>query len=60
MPFDESLIYAIIVIGAIIACSIVIYAMKKRSKKEEKLLEEEKLKVESRGLPFKIVKSVSP
>ena len=60
MPFDEALIYAIIVIGAIIACSIVIYAMKKRSKKEEKLLEEEKLKVESRGLPFKIVKSVSP
>ena len=60
MPFDEALIYAIIVIGAIIACSIVIYAMKKRSKKEEKLLEEEKLKAESRGLPFKIVKSVSP
>jgi len=60
LPFDESLIYAIIVIGAIIACSIVIYAMKKRSKKEEKLLKEEKLKVESRGLPFKIVKSVSP
>jgi hypothetical protein len=60
LPFDESLIYAIIVIGAIIACSIVIYAMKKRGKKEEKLLEEEKLKVESRGLPFKIVKSVSP
>jgi len=60
LPFDESLIYAIIVIGAIIACLIVIYAMKKRSKKEEKLLEEEKLKVESRGLPFKIVKSVSP
>ena len=60
MPFDESLINAIIVIGAIIACLIVIYAMKKRSKKEEKLLEEEKLKVESRGLPFKIVKSVSP
>ena len=60
MPLDEALIYAIIVIGAIIACSIVIYAMKKRSKKEEKLLEEEKLKAESRGLPFKIVKSVSP
>ena len=59
MPFDEVLIYAIIVIGAIIAGLIVIYAMKKRGKKEEKLLEEEKLKAESRGLPFKIVKSVS-
>jgi len=60
LPFDEALIYAIIVIGAIIAGLIVIYAMKKREKKEEKLLEEEKLKAESRGLPFKIVKSVSP
>jgi len=60
LPFDEVLIYAIIVIGAIIAGLIVIYAMKKRGKKEEKLLEEEKLKAESRGLPFKIVKSVSP
>ena len=60
MPFDEALIYAIIVIGTIIAGLIVIYAMKKRGKKEEKLLEEEKLKAESRGLPFKIVKSVSP
>jgi len=60
LPFDEALIYAIIVIGAIIAGLIVIYAMKKRGKKEEKLLEEEKLKAESRGLPFKIVKSVSP
>jgi hypothetical protein len=60
LPFGEALIYAIIVIGAIIACLIVIYAMKKRSKKEEKLLEEEKLKAEPRGLPFKIVKSVSP
>ena len=60
MPFEEALIYTIIVIGAIIACLIVIYAMKKRSKKEEKLLEEEKFKAESWGLPFKIVKSVSP
>jgi len=60
LPFDEALIYAIIVIGAIIACLIVIYAMKKRSKKEEGILEEEKFKAESRGLPFKIVKSVSP
>jgi len=60
LPFEEALIYTIIVIGAIIACLIVIYAMKKRSKKEEKLLEEEKFKAESWGLPFKIVKSVSP
>jgi len=60
LPLDETIIYAIIFIGAIIAGLIVIYAMGKRGKKEEKLLEEEKLKADSRGLPFKIVKSVSP
>lgn len=59
MPFDESLTYAIIVVGVIMACLIVIYAMRKRGKREEKLLEEEKLKMEFKGLPFKIVKSVS-
>jgi hypothetical protein len=55
---DEALTYALVVIGAIIACSIVIYAMRKRGKDEEKLVEEEKSNVESR-LPFKIVRSVS-
>lgn len=59
LPLDEILIYAIILIGAIITCSIVIYAMKKRGKKEEKLSEKEKKKAEDRSLPFKIVKSVS-
>jgi hypothetical protein len=59
LPFDESLIYAIIVAGAMIACSIIIYAMKKRGKKEEKVTEEERLKTEFKGFPFKIVKSMS-
>jgi hypothetical protein len=59
LPFEEALTYALIVIGAITACFIVIYAMKKRRRKEEKFLEEEKIKAEPRGLPFKIVKSVS-
>ncbi|MDI6848047.1 MAG: hypothetical protein QMD23_08010 [Candidatus Bathyarchaeia archaeon] len=59
MPFDETLTYVMIVVGVIIACLIVIYAMRKRGKREEKLLEEEKLKMEFKGLPFKIVKSVS-
>jgi len=59
LPLDESLIYATVVVGAIIACSIVIYTMKKRGKKEKRPAEEEKLKTESKGLPFKIVKSVS-
>ncbi|MDH7477747.1 MAG: hypothetical protein QHH17_05125 [Candidatus Bathyarchaeota archaeon] len=59
MPLEDTLIYTVIVLGALIACSIVIYAMRKRGKKEEKIGEEEKLKAEF-GLPFKITKSVSP
>ncbi len=60
MPLDDPLIYALIAIaaGGIIACLIVIYAMRKRGKKEEKALEEEESMKELKGLPFKIVKSV--
>jgi len=57
LPFDEPLIYAIIGVGAIIACLIVVYAMKKRWKKEE-IPEEKEKKMELASLPFKIVKSV--
>ena len=60
MAFDETLTYALIVLGAVTACLIVIYAMRRRGRKEEKLSEEEKAKMELKGLPFKIVKSVSP
>ena len=59
MPLDETLTYGLIVLGVVIACLIVVYAMRRRGKKEEKLPEEEKLKMEFKGLPFKIVKSVS-
>ena len=58
MPFEDLLTYAVIVVGAIIACVIVIYAMRKRGKKEEEPLEEEKIIAEPRGSPFKIAKSV--
>ncbi|MEM3587967.1 MAG: hypothetical protein QXO71_11695, partial [Candidatus Jordarchaeaceae archaeon] len=62
MPLDEPLqIYAfiIVVVGVIIACLIVLYAMKWKGRKEEKASE----KTEARSkeiLPFKIVKTVSP
>ncbi len=59
MPLDTLLILALVVIGVSLACLIVIYAIRKRGKKEEKVLEEEKTKMEFTGLPFKIVKSVS-
>ncbi len=58
MPFDDPLTSALIAVGAIIACIIVIYAMRKRGKKEETVPEEERQKMEFKGLPFKIAKSV--
>lgn len=59
MPFEEPLIYALIVLGAAIACVIVIYAMRKRGK-GRKELEEGEGKVETgfRPSPFKILKTV--
>lgn len=59
LPFEESLTYGLIVLGVIVASGIVIYGMRKRVKREEKPLEEEKSKVELKGLPFKIEKTVS-
>lgn len=60
MPLDDALIYALITAVAIIACAIIIYAMKKRGGKEEKPLEKEETKRLPEGFPFKIVKSISP
>ncbi|MEM3760668.1 MAG: hypothetical protein QXZ02_06130 [Candidatus Bathyarchaeia archaeon] len=59
MPFNDPITIAIIMIGVIIACIIVIFAMRKRwRKKENKALEEESLTAKFQGLPFKIAKSV--
>lgn len=60
MPFDDPLTVTLIVVGVIIACVIVIFAMKKRWRKEKKISEEEKSIAKAQGLPFKIVKSVPP
>lgn len=59
MPFDEPLIYGLITLGVILICLIIIYAMRRRGKKEEKLSEEEKPKMEFNVLPFRIERSVS-
>ena len=61
MPLEELATYIIVVLGAVIACSLIIYAMKKRGKKEEKFTaKDEELETELKPIPFKIVKSVSP
>ena len=59
MPFDDPLTIAIITVGVVVACSIVVLAMRKRGKKEKKTAEEE-LQADLRGYPFKVTKSVPP
>ncbi len=57
MPFDDTLTAAIITVGVIIACLIVVLAMRRPGKKETKPAEDE-LPADLRGYPFKISKSV--
>jgi MFS superfamily sulfate permease-like transporter len=59
LPFNDPLIIGAIVLGVILACLIIIYAMRKRGKKKEKLSEEEKPKMEFKALPFRIERSIS-
>ena len=46
MGLDDPLTIAIIVVGGIIVCLIIAYAMRKLSKKEEKVSEERKSEIE--------------
>jgi hypothetical protein len=57
LPFDDTLTVAIITVGVIIACLIVVFAMRRRGKKEKKTAEED-LQADLRGYPFRISKSV--
>jgi hypothetical protein len=58
LPLDD-LTVGLIVSGVILACVIVIFAMRRRGKKEaRKTSEEEKPEQELKGLPFRISKSV--
>jgi hypothetical protein len=47
-----------IVLVVVIACAIVIYAMRKRGKKAEETPQHPEMELELRGLPFKVTKSV--
>jgi len=57
LPFDDALAAAIITVGVIITCLIVIFGMRFRWRKEKKVKERE-LEPDLRGYPFKITKSV--
>lgn len=54
---DPATITAIVVV-VVIACAIVIYAMRKRGKKPGKTPQHPEMELELRGLPFKVTKSV--
>ncbi|MGB9959118.1 MAG: hypothetical protein ACPLKQ_01170 [Candidatus Bathyarchaeales archaeon] len=59
MAFDEPLTFVFVIVGVIVACFIIVYAMvKKGGKKEEKPLEE-RGETELKSLPFKVVKTIS-
>jgi hypothetical protein len=55
LPLDDPLTLTIIVVGVIVACSIIVYAMRKRGKK---VTREKELQPELKGYPFRVTKSV--
>jgi hypothetical protein len=58
MALADPATIAAIVLVVIVACGIVVYAMRKRGKKKEKPPEKPEMESELRGLPFRITKSV--
>jgi hypothetical protein len=54
---DPATITAIVLV-VVIACAIVIYAMRRRGKKAEKTPQRPEMELELKGLPFKVSKSV--
>jgi hypothetical protein len=58
MALDDPATITAIVLVVIVACGIVVYAMRKHGKKKEKVPEKPEVKAELEGLPFKISKSV--
>ncbi len=58
MAIDNTATITAIVLVVIIACIIVIYAMRRRGKQPEKAPQRPEMELELRGLPFKVTKSV--
>ena len=58
MPFDDPLTLTVIVVGVIVVCSIIIFAVWRWGKKRKKPAKQDQLEPELRGYPFKVVKSV--
>ena len=58
MALDNTATITAIVLVVVIACIIVIYAMRRRGKKPEKTPQRPEMEPALRGLPFKVTKSV--
>jgi hypothetical protein len=60
LALDDPLTIAVILVGGLVACAIIYYAMRTRGKKEEKPIETERRPSSAlTGLPFRIAKSIS-
>ena len=58
MSLEQALAYALIVIGAVLACAVVIYIMRKQEKKVIKPVKEAPTEARPQPLPIKLVKTV--
>jgi len=58
VPFDDPLTLTVIVVGVIVACSIIIFTVWRQGKKTKNPAKQDQLEPELRGYPFKVVKSV--
>ncbi len=59
MALDDPLTIAVILVGGVIACSIIYYAMRRRGKKVEEPPETGRSSSSFTSLPFRIAKSIS-
>jgi hypothetical protein len=57
LPFDDALVAVILAVGVIIACLIVVFAMRGHRRRVKKPAEKEP-QVDLRGYPFRVTKSV--
>lgn len=58
MPLDEPLTFVLVIVGVVLACFIIVYAMLKKGREEVKP-SEGRVEAELKSLPFKIVKTIS-
>ncbi len=59
MPLDDPLMYTLIAAVIVLACIVIVYAVKKGVRRK-KAPEEKKPHLNLAGLPFKVTKSISP